>query len=276
VDDQYQIDVNRIEGAITRRTKAILPVHLTGCPADMSAINDIAEKRNLHVVEDAAQAVCAEVDGKRVGHLGIAGEFSFHPLKNLNGWGDAGAVVTNHKWLADKIAKWRNHGMKNRDEVEFFSYNERMHSTAAAVLNCLVGHAEDITEKRIANAALYDKLLLPMSRFVALPPRPKNKKQVYHTYVIRVLDGKRDDLQKFLLEEKGIDTKVHYPIPIHLQEAARHLGYRHGDFPNCERQSREILTLPVHQYLTEDQIVYVAESISDFFTSFVATKRNKF
>ena len=268
VDDQYQIDVNRIEGAITSRTKAILPVHLTGCPADMAAINDIAERRNLYVVEDAAQAVCAEIDGKSVGHLGIGGEFSFHPLKNLNGWGDAGAVVTDHKWLRDKVAKWRNHGMKNRDEVEFFSVNERMHSTAAAVLNCLMGHAEDITEKRIANAALYDRLILPMSGFVALPPRQKNKKQVYHTYVIRVLDGKRDGLQKFLLEERGIDTKVHYPIPIHLQEAASHLGYRPGDFPNCERQSLEILTLPVHQYLTAVQIIYVAESIADFFYQF--------
>ncbi len=264
VDEQYQIDVSKIEKAITGRTKAILPVHLTGCPADMTAINNIAERRNLYVVEDAAQAVCAEVDGKRVGHLGIAGEFSFHPLKNLNGWGDAGAVVTDHKWLADKVAKWRNHGMKNRDEVEFFSVNERMHSTAAAVLNCLVGHAEDITEKRIANAALYDELLKPFHPHVVLPPRPANKKQVYHTYVIRVLDGKRDELQKFLLEERGIDTKVHYPIPIHLQEAAGHLGYKLGDFPNCERQSFEILTLPVHQYLTKAQIVYVAECIADF------------
>lgn len=264
VDDQYQIDVNRIEDAITRRTKAILPVHLTGCPADMTAINYIAEKRNLYVVEDSAQAVCAEINGKRVGSLGIAGEFSFHPLKNLNGWGDAGAVVTNHKWLAEKVAKWRNHGMKNRDEVEFFSVNERMHSTAAAVLNCLVGHAEDITKKRIANAELYDALLRPLFPMIVLPPRPANKRQVYHTYVVRVAGAYRDELQKFL-QEKGVETKVHYPISLHLQEAARHLGYKKGDFPNCERQGEEILTLPVHQYLITEQIAYVAECIKEFF-----------
>lgn len=263
VDDQYLMDVGRIEDAITACTKAILPVHLTGSPADMKRILEIASRHNLHVVEDAAQAVCAELDGKRAGTFGIAAEFSFHPLKNLNGWGDAGAVVTNDRKIAERIAKWRNHGMKNRDEIEFFACNERMHSTAAAVLNCLIGQAEDITEKRIANAALYDALLKPLHPKVLLPPRPANKRSVYHTYVIRVPSGHRDMLQKFL-QTRGIETKVHYPLPIHVQEAARHRGYGWGDFPHCERQAREILTLPVHQYLTEEQIRHVAESIRKF------------
>lgn len=262
VNDEYNIDADLIERAITPRTKAIMPVHLTGNPADLLRIMEIANRYNLYVIEDACQAVAASIDGQPVGSFGIAGCFSFHPLKNLNVWGDGGIIVTNSKELFDRIVLMRNHGLKGRDEVEFFAYNSRLDSIHAIVANQLLNVLDAITDTRIRNAKTYDDALSDMVNYITIPPRKSKVRQVYHTYVIQARE--RNKLGAYLAE-KGIEAKVHYPIPIHLQEASKYLGYKEGDFPVCEAQAKSILTLPVHQHLTEDQIGYVIDTIWKFY-----------
>jgi len=262
VNNEYNIDAELIERAITHRTKAILPVHLTGNPADMPRIMNIARRHNLHVIEDAAQAVSATIDGQPTGSFGIAGGFSFHPLKNLNVWGDGGITTTNSRELSDRLRLLRNHGLKNRDEVEVFAYNSRLDTLQAIVANRLLSVLDAITDARIKNAKTYDDGLSDLTDHITLPPRKSNVKQVFHTYVI--LAGERNKLGAYLAE-KGIETKVHYPVPLHLQPASRYLGYQEGDFPVCEAQAKSILTLPVHQHLTDDQVTYVIDNVRKFY-----------
>ena len=262
VNEEYNINADLIEKAITPRTKAIMPVHLTGNPADMPKIMDVAGRHNLYVIEDACQAVSASINRQPVGSFGIAGGFSFHPLKNLNVWGDGGIIVTNSKELFDNLVLLRNHGLKDRDEVEFFAYNSRLDTLQAIVANQLLSVLDAITDTRIRNAQKYDDALSDMADYITIPPRKSNVKQVYHTYVIQAKE--RDKLGAYL-DEKGIETKVHYPIPIHLQQAAKYLGYKEGDFPVCEAQAKSILTLPVHQHLTNGQIAYVIDNIRKFY-----------
>jgi aminotransferase EvaB len=261
-NDEYTIDVNQIEQAITPKTKAIVPVHLTGCPADMPVIMDIARRHNLIVVEDAAQAILASIDGKHVGSWGETACFSLHPLKNLNVWGDGGVIVTRSAKLCEKLKLFRNHGLVTRDEVEMFGHNCRLDSLQAVIANRLIDQAYPITDRRIANARRLDEAFKNLKEYITLPPRRPNIKQVYHTYVIRVKD--RDKLLAYLLK-KGIDAKVHYPIPLHLQKAAAYLGYKQGDFPVCEEHCRTILTLPVHQHLTPQEIDYIADCVRTFY-----------
>lgn len=265
----YNIDPKKIEEKISTmsneqrtRLKAVMPVHLTGNPADMPEIIDIANKYNLHVIEDACQAVSASIDGQPVGSYGIAGGFSLHPLKNLNIWGDGGVIVTNSKDLFDKIMLLRNHGLKNRDEVEFFGYNSRLDTIQAIVANRMMNDLDTITNKRIENAKKYDDAFSDLTDYITIPPRKSNIKQVYHTYVIQARE--RDKLYKYL-GENNIEAKIHYPIPIHLQKASRHLGYKEGDFPVCEAQAKSIITLPVHQHLTDEEIDYVIDNIKRFY-----------
>ena len=262
VNDEYNIDADLIERAITSRTKAIMPVHLTGNPADIPKIMEIASSYNLYVIEDACQAVSASINGQPVGSFGIAAGFSFHPLKNLNVWGDGGIVTTDSKELFDKLMLLRNHGLKKRDEVEFFAYNSRLDTLQAIVANQLLNVLDAITDARIRNAKKYDDALSDMSDYITIPLRKSNVKQVYHTYVIQA--KKRDKLGAYLAK-KGIETKVHYPIPIHLQQASKYLGYKEGDFPVCEAQAKSIITLPVHQHLTDDEIRYVIDNIRKFY-----------
>lgn len=262
VNDEYNIDAHLIEKAITPRTKAIIPVHLTGNPADMSKIMDTAHKYNLYVIEDACQAVGAAINGRVVGSFGIAGCFSFHPLKNLNVWGDGGIITTDSKELFDKLVLLRNHGLTNRDEVEFFGYNSRLDTIQAIVANQLLHVLNVITDTRIRNSRKYDDALSDMVDYISIPPRRSNVKQVYHTYVIQAKD--RNKLLAYLAEN-GIEAKVHYPLPIHLQQASKYLGYREGDFSVCEAQAKSIITLPVHQHLTENQIAYVIDTIRKFY-----------
>lgn len=270
VDDEYLIDIKKINEAVTEKTKAILPVHLTGNPVFMPALicGDFqfkkgGEWRGIYIIEDAAQAVDAEVHGKKVGGWGIAGEFSFHPLKNMNAWGDGGMVTTNDSELAEKIRLMRNHGLASRDECVIIAGNCRLQTLQAVVCLQLVPDVRMVSDARIRNAALYDSLLRDVDG-VIVPPRPPSKRQVYHTYVIQV--ERRDELQKHLAEN-GVETKVHYPIPIHLQKPYHKLGYREGDFPKCEAQAKKILSLPIHQYLTEAQIHHVAGLIRGFYGS---------
>jgi dTDP-4-amino-4,6-dideoxygalactose transaminase len=257
----YNIDVNLIEAAITEKTRAILPIHLTGNPADMQVIMEIARKHRLFVVEDAAQAVMASIEGKRVGSFGDAGCFSLHPLKNLNACGDGGVLTTGSQEVHEKVRLLRNHGLRNRDEIEIFGYNSRLDTLQAAVADYVLGQLESITACRVRNAQMYDRALQEFPDFVTIPPRRNYVEQVFHTYVIRV--KKRDDLMRFL-NDHGVETKIHYPTPIHLQKPCGQFGYKKGDFPVCEAQAEEILSLPVHHHLREDQIGYVVELIKRF------------
>jgi dTDP-3-amino-2,3,6-trideoxy-4-keto-D-glucose/dTDP-3-amino-3,4,6-trideoxy-alpha-D-glucose/dTDP-2,6-dideoxy-D-kanosamine transaminase len=262
-NEEYTIAVEQIEAAIGPRTKAILPVHLTGNPADMPAIVEIARRHGLLIVEDAAQAILASIDGKHVGSEGTTGCFSLHPLKNLNIWGDGGVIVTRSEDLAQRLRLLRNHGLSSRDEVLIFGRNSRLDSVQAVIANRLIPEVHGITEQRIANAKRYDEAFSGLGEFLTIPPRRNNVKQVFHTYVIQV--QARDALLAYLLEN-GITAKIHYPIPVHLQPAALHLGYKAGNFPLCERHCQTILSLPVHQHLTEEELDYVIEHVRTFYS----------
>jgi len=262
VSPDYNMNPEFIETAITARTKAIVPVHLTGNPADMRQICNIAKRNGLLVIEDAAQAVSASIGEKAVGSFGKAGCFSLHPLKNMNVAGDGGIITTDSNELYLKLKKLRNHGLKNRDEIDFFGYNSRLDTLQATIANHVLKTLESVIVKRRKNAAFYDEELSQLNNDVILPPKRNNTKQVYHTYVIQV--KKRTKLINFL-KAYGVETKIHYPIPIHLQKPCKELGYQKGDFPVCEKQAASILSLPVHQYLSDEQIHYAAKLINKFY-----------
>lgn len=261
-DDGFVIDASKIEAAITPRTKAIMPVHYTGNVADMPAVMEIALKHNLIVVEDACQAIGASIDGRPVGSWGTTACFSLHPLKNLNVWGNGGVIVTRSPDLAEKLRLYRNHGLVNRDEVAIFGCNSRLDTLQAVIGNRLIEQVEFITNQRVANAKRYDEAFANMGEFIRIPKHRPGVKHVYHLYMIRV--KQRDDLLAYL-HSKGVEAKVHYPIPLHLQEAAQHLVYKEGDFPVCEEDSRTIITLPAHQHLTDDEIDYTIEQVRSFY-----------
>ena len=261
VGPDYTLDAGLIEDALTPRTRAIVPVHLTGCPADMPAILGIAERHSLAVVEDSAQAILAEIDGQSVGSWGAAAGFSLHPLKNLNVWGDGGVIVTRSRELCDQLRLLRNHGLVGRDEVQLWGYNSRLDTLQAVIALRLLGETRAITEARTANAARFDAAFADVPE-ITLPPRRSNVRQVYHTYVIQAAD--RDRLYQHLIE-MGIEAKIHYPVPLHLQPAAAELGYRAGDFPVCEAQSRSILTLPAHQHLSQAELEYIIGGVRSFY-----------
>ena len=263
LDGDYVISPELIERAITSKTKALMPVHYAGHPADMPAIMAIAEKPGIPVVEDACQAITATIDNRCVGTYGITGGFSLHPLKNLNVWGDGGIIVTNSEEIRDKLVLLRNHGLKNRDEVQIFGYNSRLDSLQAVVGNYLIKDIEKITAQRITWANTLDAGIADLNEFITIPERKPNRRYVYHLYMLMVKE--RDKLLAYL-HERGIEAKVHYPIPLHLQESARHLGYKEGDFPVAEAQAKSIITLPVHQHLRQEQIDYMIEIIHKFYT----------
>lgn len=260
-NEQFVLDADKIERAITPRTKAIMPVHYSGQPCDMPRILGISKRHNLRVVEDACQSIGGEIDGKRVGSWGDAAGFSLHPLKNLNVWGDGGIITTNSQDLRDKLVLLRNHGLANRDEVEIYGYNCRLDTLQAIVGLWLFPQVEFITKSRIETAAQFDAELgkLPQIR---VPRRNPNMRHVYHLYMLHA--QRRDELVAFLLKN-GVDAKVHYPIPMHLQRASAYLGYKAGDFPVSEAHSKSVFTLPVHQHMTEDQKQYCVDMVKAFY-----------
>lgn len=260
VKEDYTIDPRAIEKAITENTKAIIPVHLTGRPADMDAILKLAEKYQLHIIEDAAQAVGAQYKNKPVGSFGIAGSFSLHPLKNLGACGDAGVITTNDDALAEYLRKARTHGHSSRDEVDFWSFNSRLDNLQAAILNVKFNELENWNNRRREIAQRYQNGLKGLPLY--LPVDTPDEYSVYHTFIIQT--DKRDELMNHL-KENEIDTKIHYPVPIHLQKAAAGLGYRKGDFPVTEKQCETILSLPVFPQLTNEQVDYVIHQIQQFF-----------
>lgn len=253
------IDPDAIKKAITPRTKAIMPVHLTGRVADMNPIMEIAREHGLVVIEDAAQSIGSRYDGRLAGAIGDVGCFSAHPLKNLNACGDAGFLATDRDDVAAYARLARNHGLVDRNTVTRFGTVSRMDSLQAAILEFRLGRLAETIERRRANAALYRSLLDPALAFS--PPCRNIEFNTFHTFVVQV--DHRDALQAHL-GERGIGTAIHYPIPIHLQPAAASLGHKAGDFPVTETQARRILTLPIHQGLDPSQITRVAATVNDF------------
>ena len=262
VKDDYNIDENQIVSAITKKTKAIMPVHWAGRPCEMDKILSIAKKYNLKVVQDSAHIIGAKYKNNYLVNYGDACTYSMHPLKNLNVWGDGGFIVTNKKELAKKLYLIRNHGLKDRNNVEIFGYNSRLDTIQAAVANYKMKFKLDnITKKRIENSKLLDKLLAKNEN-VILVKREKYLKEVFHLYHINV--NKRDSLQKFLIKN-DIDAKVHYPIPIHLQKAAKFLKYKKGDFPVSEKLAKTSLSLPVHEFINKKHVAHVVNTINKFY-----------
>lgn len=255
------MDPTLLESKITKKTKAIMPVHLTGKMADMNPIMEIAKKHNLFVIEDAAQAVGASYQGKKAGSIGQLGSFSLHPLKNLNGAGDGGMITTNDDQLAAEIRLIRNHGIVSREHILKYGYNSRLDSIQAAILNVRAKYLDQVNERRRQNAEIYRSKL---KNIIECPEDAANCYDVYHLFVIQT--DRRDELKKYL-ETKHIGTAVHYPVPIHLYECSNYLGYKKGSFPNCERQSERILSLPIHQGLTTEQVHFIADEIKHFMSA---------
>lgn len=261
----YNLDPKQLEAAISDKTKAIMPVHLYGQAADMGPIVEIARKHGLFVIEDAAQAHGATYKGQRVGTFGDIACFSFYPGKNLGAYGDGGAIVTNNDELADQLRLLRNHGQKIKYEHLVVGYCDRLDNLQAAVLGQKLPHLDSWNEGRRTRAAIYDECLQNVPAIVT-PFVSPDCQHVYHLYVIRVTDGRRDELQSFLQEE-GVATGLHYPIPVHLQEAYSGLGYEVGDFPICEGVAKQGLSLPMFSELTDEQAVFVADKIREFMSN---------
>lgn len=260
--DDYNIDPNQIESKITSNTKAILPVHWAGKPCHMNEINAIAKKHNLFVIEDACHAIQATYKNRFAGALGDIGCFSFHPLKNLNVWGDGGIITTNSDAVADELRLIRNHGLKGRDECVKFSYNSRLDTIQAMVADhVLTNKLQHITESRICHANYLDKALDAISQ-VIVPHRENDIKQVYHLYSVRC--EQRDALKNYL-NSHGVDAKIHYPIPMHLQTAAKQFGYKQGDFPKTEMVCAQTLSLPVHEFISQNDLDYMIDLIKRFY-----------
>ena len=262
VKNDQSIDEKKIEEKITNKTKAIMPVHLTGRMCAMDKIINISKKYKIPVIEDCAQSIMSKYKNKMSGAWGDVGCFSAHPLKNLNAIGDAGYLTTNNKNIYDKIKNLRTHGMEeSRDNVKNFGYVSRMDHLQAAVLNFRLNNLKKVTNLRRKNADIYlENLNLEKIYF---PIEKKDEFNTYHTFVIQVDD--RDKLKKYL-KKKGVETAIHYPMPIHLQTASKFLGYKKGSFPETEKQSKHILTLPINQYLKKNEILYICKTINNFYS----------
>ena len=254
--ETFTMDPARLETAITPRTKAIVPVHLYGQAAEMDQILEIGRRRGLRVIEDAAQAHGAEYRGRRCGSMGDMAAFSFYPGKNLGAYGEGGAVTTNDSELANTIRLLRAWGEQRRYEHLVKAFNYRMDGIQGAILAVKLRHLERWTEARRGRAALYGRLLQGMT--VATPVARAWNRHVYHVYAIRTAD--RDQVQR-TLQARGIQSGIHYPIPIHLQPAYRDLEYREGDFPHAEAAAREVLSLPIFPEMTDAQVETVAEAL---------------
>jgi dTDP-4-amino-4,6-dideoxygalactose transaminase len=255
----FTMRVDSIEAAITPKTRAILPVHLYGQPADMDAINAIAREHGLSVIEDAAQAHGSEYKGRRVGGIGDIACFSFYPTKNLGGCGEGGMVTTNNAELAEKVRLLRDWGQDRKYHHAMRGFNYRMEGLQGAILGVKLPHLERWTEARRAAAAHYDRLLEGSD--VARPVAMSYSRHVYHTYTVR--SSRRDDLQRHLLSS-GISTAIHYPIPLHLQPAYADPAFPEGSLPDAERAAREVISLPMYPHIGSEAIAAVADAVRRF------------
>ena len=258
--EYYNMDPILVENAITPKTKAIIAVHLYGQPAQMEIIQKIAEKNDLYIIEDCAQAHIAEFKGASVGTFGDMGCFSFYPGKNLGAYGEGGAIIMNDEKLYQKVMMIRDHGMARKYHHDIIGHNYRLEGLQGAILDVKLKYIDEWTNKRRKNAELYRTLLKDVAG-VTVPREMPGAKHVYHLFVIRT--EKRDELQQFL-SENTIYTGIHYPIPCHLQNAYKHLGYKEGAFPVTEQYADQILSLPMSEQLSEDEIVYMCDVIKSF------------
>ena len=260
----YNLDPGALENSITKNTKAILPVHLFGLPAELGSILEIADRYGLPVLEDAAQALGAVYRSKKVGRWGSMGCFSFFPSKNLGGAGDGGLVTTDDPALAERLRLLRAHGSRSKYEYELLGTNSRLDALQAAILRVKLQYLDEWTEGRRSNAARYRDLIhhAGLSSRVGVPCEPPDSRHVYNQFTIRV--DQRDTLREFLQSE-GIHTEIYYPFPLHLQPAFAELGYKAGSIPQAERASREVLSIPVFPELSVDQQELVVGRIADFF-----------
>jgi dTDP-4-amino-4,6-dideoxygalactose transaminase len=255
--DTFNMDVNQVEEKLTEKTKAILPVHLYGHMADMESIMNLARRHGLKVIEDCAQSFGAKMHDKKAGSFGDTGCFSFYPSKNLGGYGDGGMIVLKDPSIAGTIRKLRNHGSKESYIHEKIGFNSRLDEIQAGILLVKLKHIDEYNRGRRQKAALYTELL---SDIVTCPVEKEGAYHVYHQYTIR--SPLRDEIQK-RLRGKGISSVVYYPVPLHLQDALKFLGYKMGDLPAAEKASREVLSLPIYPELKESVIEEIAEIIRD-------------
>jgi dTDP-4-amino-4,6-dideoxygalactose transaminase len=262
----FNIDPQTIERALTKRTKAIMPVHLYGQAADMGPICDIARKHGLRIIEDTAQAHGAtyritenrrQITEKKAGSIGDIGAFSFYPTKNLGAFGDAGLIATDKGQLYKSLRKLRDYGRISKYVHGSVGFNSRLDSVQAVFLNAKLRHLDAWNQRRISVAGMYDNHLGDIPG-IRLPVVAGYGKHVYHIYAIRVKN--RDRILEGLISA-GVSAAVHYPVPLHLQPVYRHLGYRRGDFPVAERVCRDVLCLPIHPHMTKKQIIYVAQTL---------------
>lgn len=262
VTDRYQMDPDKIEAAITPRTKAIIPVHWGGAAPELPKIMEIAKKHNLLVVEDACMGPGGDVQGRHPGTFGRIGFYSMHPLKPLHVMGDGGMVSTDDEALYTWMKKYRNHGMVDRNHNEFWGVNMRLQPVQAIVACEVLETVKETVAARNRNAKILDAGLSKLSPHVVVPPRPAGYRETYSLYM--VLAENRDQLVAHLVKN-GVEAKVHYPVPLHLQQAAKDLGYKPGSLPKTEDQAGRILSLPAHQFLSDEQLNYTVEVIAKFY-----------
>ena len=261
VDDNYQILIDDMASKITKKTKALLPVHWGGASPDMNQIMSIARLFKLKVIEDSCMAIGGKINRKSPGTFGDVGAYSMHPLKSLNVMGDGGAVVTNNKKIYSWMKKYRNHGMINRDEIEFWGVNYRMQPLQSIVAIEGLKKLNSVISKRKRNADYLSTNLSGIKGILNIPKTKKGYRETYALYMI--LCENRDELMNYLLK-KGVETKIHYPIPLHLQKAYLD-KYKKVKIKNVEHQAKHLLTLPVHQFLNDKHMKYIVNSIKDFY-----------
>lgn len=259
--DNFCMDISQVEAKITSKTKALMPVHLAGQMTDMPALMELARKHKLPVVEDSCQCILGNIDGKNAGTFGNSGGFSLHPLKNLNVWADGGMIVTNDDDFAKVLRELRNHGLSGRDSVARMGCNSRLDSLQAVVGNWLIGQVDFITDTRIKNATFLDKSLGKIPG-ITIPKRYSNRKLVFHLYI--VFAERRDELLAHC-KSKGIEVKVHYPVPLYQQEGLRQYGYKKGDFPVTDRHAASMISFPAHEHLTQEQLAYIVQTVEEFY-----------
>ena len=263
--DTYNIDPSQIEAKITANTKAIEPVHLYGQCADMNAINGVALRHGIAVVEDAAQAIGAEDNGRRAGSMSAVGCFSFYPSKNLGGLGDGGMMTTSDDAVKQKLLGLRNHGAEEKYYHKYVGLNSRLDGFQGATLRVKLPHLDGWTERRRENASRYKVLFTDagLTEQIGIPVERENCRHIYNQYIIRVPND-RDKLRAFL-SENGVGNDIYYPVPLHMQECFAYLGYREGDLPESERAALETIALPIYPELRPEQQEYVVDTIAKFF-----------
>ena len=261
--NDFCINEYLIEKKITKKTKAIVPVHFTGYVANMKFLKKISKKYKLPIVEDACQSILGSFNNKNAGTWGEFGAFSLHPLKNINVWSDGGVITTNSKKYYKKLLLLRNHGLIDRDTAIINGYKSRLDTFQAVVGNWLLPKAKNIAKKRILNAKKYDNEFKKIEEII-IPPRPKNSKIVFHLYMIFAKN--RDSLYKYCLN-KGIEVKIHYPKPMYLQKSVNFLKHKKGDFPITDQHCKEIISFPCDQHLSENKINYVIRTVKKFYSA---------